>query len=222
MRNWALVGGLFLASWLVGACTDSTHQPASSPRPPTLATKPSAMAPSASVPPSITPTSLGATDPVNPPALVGRALATPDAGSGWIEITIAEQETTCEKRMTFPADCVPASRIRISLPPELQTPGTHRFGASPGVFGYRDAQGPTPGAWEKGARCSNLGTPIDNGSLTIESINASEIAIRLEGTRVGDGRFTALRCSSCKGTGMRCSSDRECCASNCGGGTCHP
>src|SRR5262245_24102192 len=103
------------------------------------------------------------------PAVMATALAVPDEGNGWIDIVITEQATTCEKRMVFPEGCVPASRVRISLPPNLQKPGTYRFG--PGdVFAYRDAQGPTPGAWEKGATCGNLGTPIDKGTLRVESI----------------------------------------------------
>jgi hypothetical protein len=153
-------------------------------------------------------------------APVGRALAVPDAGSGWIRVTIAESPPTgtCEAWTPPPKGCPTTSRLRLEIPPEKQQPGQYVLGGRGGMFAYRDAQAPRSGAWATG--CENLGADV-TGELSIEAIDADGITGTLSGTGASDGPFRALRCPSCKGTGMECSSNAECCNSLCEG-TCKP
>jgi hypothetical protein len=149
------------------------------------------------------------------------ARATPNAANGSIEIVIADRPTECGPHKEFPATCEPAWRIRIDLPPEQQQPGEYLLGDDLTPFSYRDAQGKSrAGAWEEGVDCANLGGHFD-GVLEIAAIDATGITGNLTGAGEADGPFHARRCPSCKGTGLACSNDAECCNNLCQG-TCKP
>jgi hypothetical protein len=147
--------------------------------------------------------------------------ATPNAANGWIELVISDRPTACGPHQEFPSTCEPAWRVRIDLAPEHQRPGEYVLGDELSPFSYRDAQGKSVGVWGGGVDCANLGGHFD-GVLEITSIDSGGITGTLVGAGPADGPFRAERCPACRGTGMRCTSDAECCNGSCSGGTCPP
>ena len=120
-------------------------------------------------------------------------------------------------RTSIPSGCAPAWRIRLDLSPEQQIEGAQPIGPD-AAFAYLDAQKPSGGTY-----CSNADAGDLSGILRIEHLGDTEVRGSLCGTGSHDGTFTAhLCCTACKGTGMACSSDSECCTKFCGGGTCDP
>jgi hypothetical protein len=150
------------------------------------------------------------------------ALAIPNAANGVIEIVIADRPTACGPHRDFPSNCEPAWRVRIDLPPEQQKPGEYLLGDELTPFSYRDAQGKSGGGvWGEGVDCANLGGHFD-GVLEIVAIDSFGITGNLTGAGAADGPFRAERCPSCKGTGMACTANAECCMNHCGEGGCSP
>lgn len=150
-----------------------------------------------------------------------QAIATPNAANGQIGLVIADSLAACGPLTSFPSTCEPAWRIRIDLQAEHQRPGRYALGPELSPFSYRDAQGPSGGAWGKGSDCKNLGGHIV-GSLQILAIDEQGISGVLSGAGEADGPFRAQRCPSCLGTGNACSSNRECCNDFCYSGRCQP
>jgi hypothetical protein len=149
------------------------------------------------------------------------ALATPNAATGTIELVIPDRPTSCGPLQQFPKTCERASRVRIDLTPAHQHPGTYPLGPELSPWSYRDAQDKSGGAWGAGKNCQNLGDHFV-GSLQIVSIESDELFGVLSGTGELDGPFRAQRCASCKGTGMECTTNAECCNDFCHEGRCQP
>jgi hypothetical protein len=148
------------------------------------------------------------------------ALATPNAANGFIELVLSDRPTACGPHRAFPETCEPAWRVRITLSPEHQRPGEYLLGEARSPFSYRDAQGPSGGAWGAGVQCQNLGGHFD-GVLSIVAIESDAIVGTLRGGGEADGPFRASRCPACKGTGLSCASNAECCNDLCET-TCQP
>ena len=149
------------------------------------------------------------------------ARATPNTGSGSIELVLADHPIPCGAYQPFPKTCEPAWRIRIELEPTHQQVGEYLLGEELSPFSYKDAQGKSSGVWEPGVDCKNLGSHFD-AVLEITSIEASAITGTLTGAGDADGSFRAERCPSCKGVRMSCTSNAECCNDLCWNGRCQP
>ena len=159
------------------------------------------------------------TDPtcdVGPIAGVVSTIAMRTEGYGPLEIEINSAAGTCENRHFVPDGCSNAWRVRIDLFPQPGAVGTYPIGPS-GVFGRVYAR--TVG---DAGECANLDHDL-SGTLTVTQIDEHEVRGSICGSGEHDGTFTAsVCCAACKGTGVACSSNGECCNGYCGSGTCDP
>ena len=188
--------GLFVASLVAVGCGRS---PSSSSAPEVTAEKPAAA--------------------LQPQGWYG-GIARLNAGNGEIEVVIADHPISCASRFDFPDACEAAWRIRFYLPVERQRSGPHALGEGD-LFAYRDAQAPpAAGPWGSGAACQNLGGQV-TGELVIGEIDHWGISGTISDGAGLSATFDADRCPSCKGTGMACSTDAECCNDFCDG-SCQP
>lgn len=216
---------------IVAACSASpTRAPPPRPTLTTCPTNPTAPGPVEEGPVAkatsvAAPTSSAAMTPVDATTIdwsrARAALATPNAGNGWIELVIPDRASACGPLQHFPKSCEPAWRVRISLAPEHQKPGTYQLGPDLQPFAYRDGQDKDVGAWVEGHNCKNTGGDVV-GWLHLVAIESDGIMGVLSGAGEADGPFKALRCPTCKGTGLRCGKHSDCCNEYCEAGRCIP
>lgn len=155
------------------------------------------------------------------------AMAIPQGTTGNIELVLTEQPTSCAYASATRTTNCDYVRARISLSPAMQTRGKYLLSDE---FAYLDHEySSSGGAWQSRPACSMGGGDL-KGSLEILAVTQTEIRGRICGSHTGaanenglvDGTFIAKRCPSCAMTGDSCQSNDDCCAANCGGGTCHP
>jgi hypothetical protein len=145
------------------------------------------------------------------------AVATVNAGSGWLDVVAADHALACGPAAPLPASCATARRVRIGIPPDLRDPGVYPIGGR-GVFAYLDEQHLGHGA------CSTRGSRELQG--TVEIVAASpeapnDVTLRVRSDAF-EGTVHARPCPSCAGTGLSCSSNAACCTNLCSGGRCRP
>jgi hypothetical protein len=219
-----LLIGIAVSGWVFGSNLGTPNGPIlraeTASRPP----------PSGSVPPAPLPPPSSSAAPTPNACGAGKtrhAMAIPQGKSGVIELVLTDQAASCAYGSAPRSSRCDYVRARISLSPAMQKRGTYALGAE---FAYLDHEySSSGGAWQRQPVCSMGGGDL-TGSLEILAITATEIRGRICGSRTGspnenglvDGTFVASRCPSCAMTGDSCSSNSDCCAANCGGGTCHP
>lgn len=155
------------------------------------------------------------------------ALAIPHAQSGDIELVLTNHDATCNYAADRAfSDRCDVWRARVMLPPEAQEPGAYSIDQS---FAYLDQRvSGAPGRWTPGRACRMAGGNL-SGTLVIESVERNRITGYICGSATGDsnpsiidGRFVAMRCPSCAGTGDACVSASDCCNNACSAGRCIP
>jgi hypothetical protein len=154
------------------------------------------------------------------------AMAIPHGKTGVIQLVLTDHAASCAYWSNQPKGCN-YTRARIYLKPSVQAAGKYRLSDD---FAYLDREFTTSGgAWQSQPVCTMGGGDL-NGDIEILAITQTEIKGRICGSHTGDPRdngladgvFVAKRCPACAMTGDSCQSNADCCAANCGGGTCHP
>jgi hypothetical protein len=164
-----------------------------------------------------------------PVAKLVEALAIPQGSTGGIEIVLSDHPLSCSywSGRRFDDSCG-VWRARIYLPPRSQHAGKYRLEKD---FAFLDRNvTASGGAWLDASICEDAGGDL-KGELQIVAIEQDRIKGRICGSHTGDGwknpglidgSFEARRCPACGMTRDPCQTDEDCCAANCGGGTCHP